>query len=133
MNFRSSLFSCLQSAKAPVAGIAALFCLFGSQSAMAACTQWPTAATVTIHNAGTPYGPQSVDICNGGIITFFNNGSGQKWKIKTIPSSPSFPVITLPDNASLPTPSLAVGNYEYKIKGTNGQPDFVVHGHIIVH
>jgi plastocyanin len=96
-----------------------------------ACTGWPLLANVNITPPGMPFGPQSVDICSGGKVTFHNVNSGASWTIQYFSGPTPFPSVPLPNNTVGTTaPFTTTGAYAYKINGT---PAFVVHGHIIVH
>jgi Ca2+-binding EF-hand superfamily protein len=93
--------------------------------------QWPQRATVNIYNPMTPFGPQSVDIGAGGVVTFANVNSGVTWTIRSVgtPSFPDVPLATSPATANT-VPLTVPGTYEYKIDGTN---PIAVHGFIVVH
>lgn len=91
-------------------------------------------ADVYINPPGSPFGPQTVDICRSGHVTFHNANSGANWNIQYVSGPTAFPAVPVPNNGTGATIALpAAGNEEYKIAGTSGQPDFVVHGHIVVH
>ena len=98
----------------------------------AICTGWPLLANVSIYSPGIPFGPQSVDICSGGKVTFHNVNSGQPWTIQYFSGPATFPPVPLATSPSVGTsaPFTVTGAYQYKINGT---PAFVLHGNIIVH
>ncbi len=103
----------------------------GSQSG---CTGYPLVADVNFYNPMQPFGPQTVDICRGGHVTFHNISTGTALVIDDLTSpggQPLFPQISLPGNgANGSTGVLQTGtpiSYHYKISG------FTVHGHIRVH
>ncbi|CAN5793661.1 hypothetical protein BH11GEM1_BH11GEM1_28880 [soil metagenome] len=94
-------------------------------------TGWPSSATVNIHNAMQPFGPQSVDIGAGGTVTFHNVNSGASWTITWLSGPMAFAPVPLANNATGVTIPLTMpGTYTYEITGT---PSFTVHGTIIVH
>lgn len=94
------------------------------------CTGYPMQATVNIYGPGTPFGPQTVDICRGGTVKFFNSNHGAGPTISTIGSPPSPFSVTLPapNGSSVLTPPLNnTGTDNYLISG------FTLPGHIIIH
>lgn len=95
---------------------------------------YPNTATVTIHNAMAPFGPQLVDIAVGGTVTFINANSGANWIIQPWTGSPNFTHVPLNNNTTGVTAPFTTPNttYTYEIHGV-GVPSFVVHGIINVH
>ena len=97
-----------------------------------ACTGWPMSADVSIYNPMQPFGPQSVDICRGGTVTFHNVNSGVQWSIQYFSGPTTFPSIPLATSPSVGTSAAfnTSGNYQYTIFGTH---PFVLKGKINVH
>jgi uncharacterized repeat protein (TIGR01451 family) len=96
-------------------------------------SSWPMTAMVNTYNAGTPFGPQSVDIAVGGTVTFRNVDASSGWVINCVSAPvPCFAPLTLgaaPGNTrnTLPGTFPTPGTYVYHIVG------YFINGTIIVH
>ena len=103
-----------RSVKVKVTAEAKITCTYYDKtSTTTGCTGGMTNhAEVYIYNSGMPLGPQTVTICHGRTVTFYNVKSGPTWNITSV-GLPAFPTVTLLNPSAVPRPGRwAVGAYE---------------------
>lgn len=94
------------------------------------CTGYPMQATVYLYAPGTPFNPQVVHICRGGVVKFVNNGTGSAHTVNYAGGPSSFSSFPLgaANGSTAQTPALNnPGQTNYLFSG------FTLQGQIHVH